>query len=120
MEDDPHLMLCIRKLVKGIQSDGNIDTKFFENTPNYDYLIDGTPALKLSADQTHLNKDEFISVTYESLAGWTSEDLDKISQLTIDLLVVNEANTKRKFDSIYKVPVIPSLFLKFKEHVLIH
>jgi hypothetical protein len=53
-------MLCIRKIIKGFKSDGNIDTKFFENTPNYDYLIDGSPVQGTVTDKNMFKKEQFI------------------------------------------------------------
>jgi hypothetical protein len=105
-------MLCIRKIIKGFKSDGNIDTKFFENTPNYDYLIDGSPVQGTVTDKNMFKKEQFISDAYKSVAGWTSEDLDKILQLMIDYLVAKESMTKIKFDSIYQLPEIPNFDLR--------
>ena len=104
-------MLYIRKIIKGFKSDGNIDTKFFENTPNYDYLIDGSPSQETVRDQNNFKKEEFISDAYKSVAGWTSEDLDKILQRMIDYLVAQEAMIKIKFDSLYQLPEIPNFNL---------
>lgn len=97
-------MLYIRKIVKGFKSDGFIDTKFFENTPNYDYLFDGSPSYSA---QNVLTQDQFISDIYKSMAGSMSEELDKIFKLMIDFLVAKEAQVRVKFEGIYRLPIIP-------------
>ena len=97
-------MLCIRKIIKGFQSVSPIDTSFFENTPDYDYLIDGSSFCSKKV----LEEEDFIAEIYQLMAGWTYEDLDKITGLIKGLLVAKEAEVHETYKSIHEVPIIPN------------